>query len=51
MQYIISSPIEKLYTFTVTPEVLRELSNLVERCVHRYVEKHFKSLEILSVMK
>lgn len=51
MQYIIASPIEKLYTFTVTPEILRELSNLIDRCVHSHVEKHFKSLEILSVMK
>lgn len=51
MQYVITAPIERLYTFTVTPEVLREFSDLVERYVKRYVEKRFKSLEILSVMK
>ena len=50
MQYIVSSPMTKLYSFTVTEEVLREL----ERHIHAYVaantDKKFKSLQILEVM-
>lgn len=47
MQYIISSPIEKLYSFTVTEEVLTELSMVMGRWSFKYVDKQFKSLEFL----
>lgn len=47
MQYIISSPVGKLYTFTVTEEVLTELSMIMGRWMSRYVDKEFKSLEML----
>ena len=47
MQYIISSPIEKLYSFTVTEEVLTELSMVMGRWSSRYVDKQFKSLDFL----
>lgn len=50
MRYIVSAPMGKLYTFSVTPGVLGEL----ERIIHTYTEKNtdrkFKSLEILKVM-
>lgn len=50
MQYIVTAPLGKLYTFTVKEEVLFEL----ERHIHRYLaantEKRFKSLEILEIM-
>lgn len=50
MQYIVTVPLGKLYTFTVTEEVLFEL----ERHIHGYIaantEKKFKSLEILEIM-
>ena len=50
MQYIVTTSLGKLYTFTVTEEVLYEL----ERHIHTYVasntEKRFKSLEILEIM-
>ena len=47
MQYIISSPIEKLYTFQLSDEVMKEFDRIMERYKEVYVEKHFKSLEIL----
>lgn len=50
MQYIVSSTIEKLYTFTVSPKVLEELGKVMERYMDVYVEKHFRSLEILEEM-
>ncbi len=51
MQYIVSSSVEKLYTFTVSEEVLCELETVMERYMDVYVEKRFKSLEILESMR
>lgn len=48
MQFIESSKIEKLYTFNVTERVLDELGNVMERLMNIYVDKKFKSLEILE---
>ena len=50
MQYIEISTIEKLYTFTVSREVLEKLSGIMERYCLLYVEKRFKSLEILETL-
>lgn len=49
MQYIATSTIEKLYTFTVSDEVLQNLKKILERYLSIYVEKQFKSLEILEI--
>lgn len=48
MQYIISSTIEKLYTFTVSDKVLKELGTVIPKYMEAYVDKHFKSLDILG---
>lgn len=48
MQYIVSSPVEKLYTFAVTEEVLVQLENVVKAYIDLYVDKSFKSLDILE---
>ena len=50
MQYIISSEIQKLYSFVVTEEVLAELEKTVKNYLDVYVEKRFKSLEILETV-
>jgi DNA repair protein RecO (recombination protein O) len=50
MQYIEGSKIEKLYTFLVTKEVLGELERVMDRYCDVYVEKRFKSLEILETL-
>jgi DNA repair protein RecO (recombination protein O) len=50
MQYIISKEIEKLYTFKVTDEVLRELQRCVKRYLDRYIDHEFKSLEVFQVL-
>ena len=48
--FIVTEPLERLYTFTVTEEVLRQLEKIAawlrERCMHR----HFSSLEILQTL-
>ena len=51
MQYVVSSSIEKLYTFTVSQKVLEELGKVVERYLDVYVQKRFRSLEILEEME
>ena len=50
LQFIISSRVEKLYSFTVTPEVLRELRSILDRYREAYVEHSFKSLELLKIL-
>ncbi|MGC4019996.1 MAG: DNA repair protein RecO [Muricomes sp.] len=50
MQYIESSKIEKLYTFNVTEKVLEQLAQVLDRYRDVYVEKRFKSLEILETL-
>lgn len=48
MQYIISTRIEKLYTFTVSSQVLKELEQVLKAYLERYVGHTFKSLKILD---
>lgn len=48
MQYIITSSVEKLYTFTVSGEVLNELRLCLKEFCKVYIDKEFKSLEMLK---
>lgn len=48
VSYITNSSIEKLYTFTVSETVLEELIRISERYRLRYIDREFKSLEMLS---
>ena len=50
LRYIVSSPIAKLYTFVVKDEVLAELQDVVTDYLAQYLEKSFKSLEILETI-
>lgn len=49
LQYIVTSTIEKLYTFTVSDEVLRQLRRIMKQYTKIHVDKRFKSLEILEM--
>lgn len=49
LQYIVSAPVEKLYTFTVSGQVLETLGKIVGRYMDVYIEKRFKSLEVLEL--
>ena len=51
VSYIMSSSIEKLYTFTVNETVLDELIRISERYRLRYIDREFKSLEMLNVLQ
>lgn len=48
MQYVISARIEKLYTFSVSEKVLKELQRIMQEYLRMYVGHTFKSLKILD---
>ncbi len=50
MQYIVAAPLEKLYTFTLTKEVEKELKQKVEAYKACYIDKQFKTLSVLEAI-
>ena len=48
LQYIVSSPVEKLFSFALSDEVLEELCMLVKEYMKCYVRHTFKSLETMK---
>lgn len=48
MQFIVSSSIERLFTFQVSDEVLKELKKIMRDYLNTYVKHSFKSLEIIE---
>ena len=50
VDYIGKAPVEKLYTFLVTPKVLLEMKEIAEAYCRRFMDRKFKSLEILETL-
>lgn len=50
MQYIVTVPMNRLYTFQVKGDVLRELEYVIHNYVSGNTDRRFKSLEILEMM-
>lgn len=48
LQRIVSSPLEKLYTFTVGERTLAELARVVESYFNARTDKKFRSLEMIN---
>ncbi len=48
LQRIVSTPLEKLYTFTVSDGVLQEVKDVVERYFVAHTDKQFRSLSMLE---
>lgn len=48
VSYIMNSSIEKLYTFTVTPAVLAQMKKIADDYRRRFIDRTFKSLEIVD---
>ena len=49
MQYILATPLEKLFTFTVSDEVLSELCEVMDRFLAKHVGHKMKSEEMLEI--
>ena len=49
MQYILATPLEKLFTFTVSDEVLSELCEAMDRFLAKHVGHKMKSEEMLEI--
>ncbi|MBQ8822774.1 MAG: DNA repair protein RecO [Lachnospiraceae bacterium] len=50
LSYIVESSVEKLYTFKVSDRVLEELGRAAAYYRDKYMDKEFKSLEILQTL-
>ena len=50
VQYICRSPLEKLYSFSVRPEILAELGNMLDRHMDRMMDRPLKSRKVLDGM-
>lgn len=48
--YVIQAPIQRLYTFSLTPEVFAQFRKVQDDFNRRYIDRKFKSLEILKTM-
>lgn len=48
LQFILTAPLERLYSFTVTDSVQRELEHFMKRYLGRYLPHTFKSVQLLS---
>ena len=49
IQYIISSPVETLYTFTVSNQVMRQLQEICRDFIYVYIDHKFKSRDFLDI--
>ncbi len=49
-EYVVASPMEKLYTFVVTDDVLEEFGRCVDRNKECYIDREFCSLGILKAL-
>ena len=47
MQYIEDSPLKELFTFEVKEQVLAELEHIMDDYMNCYVDRHFRSLDLL----
>ncbi len=50
MQYVVSSKIEKLYTFIIKENILNEFEFIMNRYLALHIQWEFKSLKILNTM-
>lgn len=46
--YIISSPVEKLYTFVITENALAEIEKALDKMISKYIDRQMKSLRLLE---
>ena len=47
LQYIVTSPMNKLFSFNVKEDILEQLDNVIGSFIEKRVDKHFNSLDFL----
>lgn len=50
LAFVLQAPLQKLYTFTLTPEVFSEFRRVQDRLNALQIDRNFKSLKILKAM-
>ena len=50
INFIVNTPVEKLFTFAVSDSVLEELTGLAAKYRERFIDRKFKSLDIIDTM-
>ena len=50
LAFVLQAPLQKLYTFTLTPEVFSEFRRVQDRLNALQIDRDFKSLKILKAM-
>ena len=48
LSFIVNTSVEKLFTFMVTDSVLEEIKEIADNFRKRFIDRKFKSLEILN---
>lgn len=48
LQFILSEPLNRLYTFMLAKETQKEVMGIIKECGKRFIDKEFHSLSILS---
>ena len=48
VDFVVNTPVEKLFTFTVSEKVLEEFTEAVQKNKKRYLEREFKSEQVLN---
>lgn len=51
LSYIVHSPIEKLYTFTVKEYVFREMESIIDGFMNKVIDRPLQSLDFLKMME
>ncbi len=50
INFIVNTPVEKLFTFAVNDTVLAELSELSKQYIKRFIDRKFKSVDLLDTL-
>ncbi len=50
LSYVMQAPIQKLYTFTLAPDILREFQEVQERIMKKSIGREFRSMEMIRTL-
>ena len=50
VDFIVKTPVEKLFTFAVSDQVYEELADLSSSYIRKYIDRKFKSMDLLDTL-